>query len=390
MSSEAKVFQTVPRVLSGLNAVSELGEEARRLGGKRIAVITDPGVVKAGVHEAAMESLKKARLKYFLFQDVEPDPPIEIVSESAAFVRENKANLIVGLGGGSSIDVAKATAVQVTNPDPIETYAGINFVPKPGLPTVFVPTTAGTGSEATWVSVLSDTKNKVKIAVLSDYMYAETAILDPTLTLGLPPQVTASTGLDALIHAIESYTGRLATPVTESFALSAIQMIAKYLRKAYADGSDIEARTVMLTASYMAGVAFTNSQCAAAHAGSMSIGGGFHIPHGIATALMLPAVMKFNCIAAPEKFARIARIFGEPVEGLSPIEAAERSVKTVRRLITDLGIKMGLENYGVPKSALPGLAKKAASFGRLWVNNPRSATLEEVKQLFVDSFAEQE
>jgi alcohol dehydrogenase len=388
MTTRIATFQTVPRVISGLNAIRSLGEEVKRLGGKRIAIITDPGVVKAGVHEPAIESLKKARIRHSVFEGVEPDPRIEIVSESTAFAKESQANLIIGLGGGSSIDVAKATAVMMTNPGPIEAYAGIDFVPKPGVPTVFVPTTAGTGSEATWVSVLSDVKNKIKIAVLSDYMYANAAILDPALTVGLPPEVTASTGLDALIHAIESYTGKLATPVTEALAISAIELVANCLRKAYADGSDIEARTGMLNASYMAGVAFSNSQCAAAHAGSMSIGGGFHIPHGIATALMLPAVMKFNCIANPEKFSRIARIFGEPVGGLSSMEAAERSVKAVRLLIRDLGITMGLENHGVPKSALPGLAKKAAGFGRLWDNNPRSATLEEVEQLFIDSFTD--
>ncbi len=390
MTTETTIFRTVPRVLSGLDAIRNLGEEARASGGKRIAVITDPGVVKAGVHEPAVESLKKARLKHFIFQGVEPDPPVKVVSDCTAFVKENNANLIVGLGGGSSIDVAKATALMVTNPGSIQDYAGIDIVPKPGLPTILIPTTAGTGSEGTRVLVLSDTKNKVKIAVLSDHMLARVAILDPGLTLGLPPDVTASTGLDALIHAIESYTGRLSTLVTESLAISAIELVARYLRKAYADGTDIEARSGMLTASYMAGVAFTNSQCAAAHAGSMSIGGSFPIPHGIATALMLPAVMKFNCIAAPEKFSQIAQIFGESVDGLSPMEAAERSVKAVHRLITDLGIKMGLENYGVPRSALTDLAKKAAGMARLWVNNPRSATLEEVEQLFIDSYTDQE
>jgi alcohol dehydrogenase class IV len=389
MTTETTIFRTVPRVLSGLDAIRNLGEEARGSGGKRIAVITDPGVVKAGVHEPAIESLKKARLKHCIFQGVEPDPPVKVVSDCTAFVKENNVNLIVGLGGGSSIDVAKATALMVTNPGSIQDYAGIDIVPKPGLPTILIPTTVGTGSEGTRVLVLSDTKNEVKIAVLSDHMLARVAILDPGLTLGLPPDVTASTGLDALIHAIESYTGRLSTLVTESLAISAIELVARYLRKAYADGTDIEARSGMLTASYMAGVAFTNSQCAAAHAGSMSIGGSFHIPHGIATALMLPAVMKFNCIAAPEKFSRIAQIFGESVDGLSPMEAAERSVKAVHRLITDLGIKMGLENYGVPRSVLPDLAKKAAGMARLWVNNPRSATLEEVEKLFIDSFTDQ-
>jgi len=390
MSEEATIFRTVPRVLSGFNALQNLGEEVRRLKGKRVAVITDPGIIEVGLHEPVTQSLKKARIKHFIFQDVEPDPPMEIVADCTEFLKENKADLIVGLGGGSSIDVAKAAAIMGTNSGSIGDYIGIDMVPKAGLPTIFIPTTAGTGSEATRVLVLSDVKNKVKIAVLSDFTLANTAILDPALTLDLPPDITASTGLDALIHAIESYTGRLATLVTESLALSAIKLSARYLRRAYADGADIEARTGMLTASYLAGVAFTNSQCAAAHAGSMSIGGSFHIPHGIATALMLPAVMKFNCIVTPEKFSQIARIFGEPLEGLSSMEAAERSVKAMRRLITDLGIKLGLENYGILESALPDLAKNAAGMARLWINNPRSATLDQVEELFRDSYTGKE
>jgi len=387
MLSNIKVFQTVPRIVYGVGSVNQVGEEAKRLGAKKVAVVTDPGLVDAGIDQPVMESLKAANLDTVLFQGVEAEPPIEIVTECTNFVQDNGADMIVGLGGGSAMDVAKATAVMCTNPGPIKAYTGMNLVPGPGLPTILIPTTAGTGSEVTSISALSDTEAKVKIGVVSDYMFAKLAVLDPQLTVQLPPQITASTGLDALIHAIESYVGKQATVITEPLALSAIQLIAKYLRRAYANGSDLEARDGMLTASLVAGLAFANTQTGAAHACGMSLGGRFHVPHGIATSLLLPAVMKFNCIVAPEKFADIALAFGEFIEGLSPMEAAGKAIDAVVRLIDDLGFQMGLENYGVKASDIPALAAGAMPAARLWNNNPRKATQQQVEAIFRESFS---
>ena len=381
------VFQTVPRIVFGTNCINDLGGEIRRIGASRVAVITDSGIVDAGIDRIVTAALKKEKLEVFLYQDVEPDPRIEIANSAAAFVREHKADVIVGLGGGSAMDIAKAAAIICTNPDPIQTYGGVNLVPKPGLPLVLIPTTAGTGSEVTSISVLSDTENKVKIGVVSDYMFARCAFLDPALTVKLPPQVTASTGLDALVHAMESYIGKKASFITEPLAFAAIVMVAKYLRRAYADGSDIEARSGMLRGSLLAGLAFANTQTGAAHACSHALGGFFHLPHGIATALMLPAVMKFNSIAVPEKFSNIAKAFGEKIEGLSPMEASERAVNAVVRLINDVGFQLGLENYGVAKSDIPALAEASIlPAARLWNNNPRTGTQEQVEQLFRYSF----
>lgn len=387
MLSNIKVFQTVPRIIYGVGSVEQVGEEAKRLGAKKVAVVTDPGLIDAGIDQPVMESLKAANLETVLFQGVEPEPRIEVVTESTNFVQDSKADMIVGLGGGSALDVAKATAVMCTNPGPIKAYTGVNLVPKPGLPTILIPTTAGTGSEVTSIAALSDTEAKVKIGVVSDYMFAKLAVLDPLLTVQLPPEITASTGLDALIHAIESYVGKQATLITEPLALSAIQLIAKYLRRAYANGSDMEARDGMLTASLIAGLAFANTQTGAAHACGMSLGGRFHIPHGIATSLMLPAVMKFNRIVAPEKFADIALAFGEVIDGLAPMEAAEKAVDAVVRLIDDLGFQMGLENYGVKESDIAALAGGAMPAARLWNNNPRKATQQQVEAIFRESFS---
>lgn len=284
------------------------------------------------------------------------------------------------------MDISKAAAMMVSNAEPINQYAGMNLVPNPGLPTILIPTTAGTGSEVTSISVLSDTANHVKIGVVSDHMFARTVLLDPELTVGLPPHVTAFTGLDALIHAIESYTGRLASFLTEPLALEAIRLIAANLRIAYADGSNLAARTGMLRASLLAGMAFANTQTAGAHACALSLGGKFPIPHGIATSLMLPSVMKFNSIAAPEKFSRIAEIFGESTEGLGVMDSAELAIKAVVRLINDTGFTLGLENYKVTREDIPDLAKGAMNAVRLWNNNPRRADEAQVCRIFEDAF----
>ncbi len=382
------MFQTVPKIIFGCGAVRQLGDVAKTLGASRVAVVTDPGIVQAGIHEPVMEVLHSAELHPALFADVEPDPKIEIVDQCLAFLREHGSDLVVGLGGGSSLDISKAAAVMTANDGPVNQYAGMNLVPKPGLPTLLIPTTAGTGSEVTSISVLSDTVNKVKIGVVSDYMFASAVLLDPELTLGLPPHITASTGLDALIHAIESYTGKRATFLTEPLAMAAIQRIARHLRTAYADGSNLEARIGMLEGSLLAGMAFANTQTAGAHACALSLGGKFHLAHGVATSLMLPAVMRFNCIAAPEKFKHIAVAFGENVEGLSPIDSARKAIDAVVGLIRDVGFRLGLENYGVSRADIPNLAKGAMVAVRLWGNNPRSVNEEQVQGIFADSFIE--
>lgn len=386
MPVEKTLFACVPRIFFGQGVIEELGPEIRRLGGKRVLVVTDPGIQSAGLDDQVTDQLKKSRLKFEVFNGVEADPPITNAEDAAAAAKEMKANLIIGLGGGSSIDTAKAAAVLMTNPGPIRDYAGMDMVPKPGAPTVFIPTTAGTGSEATCVSVLSDTENGIKIGVFSQLMYASAAFCDPTLTLTLPPRATAHTGLDALSHAVESYTGKSISLLNQPLALEAIDLIAQYLRRAYADGSDIEARTGMLKASLLAGMAFTTTQCAAAHSLSMSLGGVHHLDHGLATILFLPAVMEYNMIACPEKFAAIAELFGQPLEGMTPVEQALSGIEAVVELITDLDVELGLENHGVSRDDIDKVAQGSHNAARLWVNNPRTASLEQVKAIMEAAF----
>lgn len=383
---DTRSFKTAGKIIFGVGAVEGAGDELKAMGVKKVCVATDPGIEKAGILDILRRSIEKSGLSAAYFTEVEAEPNAEIVGKAVEVARSEGCDAMVGLGGGSSMDIAKATAVVLACGGRIEDYFGVNVVPKPILPVMLIPTTAGTGSEVTSIAVLSDTVNKTKKGVVSDYMYAKVALLDPMLTVGLPPKVTASTGLDALIHAIESYTGVQSSFITETLAIEAIRLIAGNLRQAYANGDNLEARTAMMKGSLLAGMAFSNTQTAAAHAAALALGGIYHLPHGVATTLFLPAVMEFNMLACPEKFARIAEAFGEDTYGLSPMEAAELSVKAVKRLVADVGFEMGLRNYGVKEDELPMMAKNAMGAKRLLDNNPRKITEEQMEEIFRRSY----
>lgn len=373
-----KSFETVRRITFGCGSLENLGNEIKRVNGSKVLVVTDPGLKSAGVLDAVMAVLDKAKLNTTVFADVEPDPRVEVALAAAAAARAFGPDVIVGLGGGSSLDISKIASVLCTNEGPIEKYFGMELVPRPGVPLILIPTTAGTGSEMTSICVLSDTKNKVKKGIVSEHMFARTALLDPQLTLALPPRVTAMTGMDALVHAIESYVGVRASVFTDTLNLQAIRLVAANLRLAYANGANLAARENMLHASCLAGMAFSNTQNGLDHALALAIGGKFHLPHGLLTAFILPWVMEFNLIAAPKKFIQIAKAFGETPKRLSEIEAARLSVKAVRALLDDVGISYRLSSYGVPREEFPALAKATVGAVRLISNNPRSVTEQDV------------
>jgi alcohol dehydrogenase len=373
-----KSFETVRRITFGCGSLENLGAEIKRLDGSRVLVVTDPGLKSAGVLDPVAAALDKARLDYSVFAEVEPDPRVEVALAAAGAAKAYGPDVIVGLGGGSSLDISKVASVMLTNEGPIEKYFGMELVPKPGVPLVLIPTTAGTGSEMTSICVLSDTQNKVKKGIVSGHMFARTALLDPQLTLALPPRVTAMTGMDALVHAIESFVGVRASVFTDTLNLQAIRLVAANLRLAYANGANLAARENMLHASCLAGMAFSNTQNGLDHALALAIGGKFHLPHGLLTAFILPWVMEFNLIAAPKKFIEIAKAFGERTKRLSEIDAARLSVKAVKGLLDDVGISCKLSSYGVPREEFPALAKAAVGAVRLISNNPRSVTETDV------------
>jgi alcohol dehydrogenase len=376
-----KSFETVRRITFGCGSLENLGNEIKRVNGSKALVVTDPGLKSAGVVDAVAAALDKTKLNYSVFAEVEPDPRVEVALASVAAAKAYGPDVIVGLGGGSSLDISKITSVLLTNEGPIEKYFGMELVPRPGVPLILIPTTAGTGSEMTSICVLSDTKNKVKKGIVSEHMFARVALLDPKLTLALPPRVTAMTGMDALVHAIESFVGVRASVFTDTLNLQAIRLVAANLRQAFAQGQNLAVRENMLHASCLAGMAFSNTQNGLDHALALAIGGKFHLPHGLLTAFILPWVMEYNLIATPGKYTRIAEAFGERTKHLPEIQAARLSVKAVKDLLDDVGICYKLSSYGVPREEFPALAKATVGAARLISNNPRTVTEADVIRL---------
>ena len=380
------LFRTTKRILFGVGAVEKIGAEAQLLKGKKVLVITDSGVIQAGLLEGVEKSLQAANIPFALFDGVEPDPRIEVVEKSVEKAKKEGIDLIIGLGGGSSLDIAKVTSIMITNSGKIDGFFGIDLVPNPGIPVILVPTTAGTGSEVTPIAILSDTKEKLKKGIVSPTLFPEVAIVDPKLTIGLPPSVTAFTGMDALTHAIEAYASINATDLTDLFALRAMDLCSKNLRMAYAHGENLAARSNMMEGSLLAGIAFANAGVGAVHAFAYPLGGEFHLAHGLTNTLMLPYIMRYNILGCPHKFAQMAKAFGEKVEGLSELDGAETAVKFVERLSDDIRVPRRLRDVGVPENAIPRLAEAAMKVTRLLANNPRKIALEDAVAIYNSAY----
>jgi len=380
--SRITLFRTIPRIVMGPGAINQLADEVRALKAKKVLIVTDPGLIKSGLVDKAQTVLERAGIQYAVFGDVEADPRYEIVADCVEKIRSEGADLIIGFGGGSPIDIAKVSAVMATNEGPISEYFGIDLVPQPGLSTLIIPTTAGTGSEVTPIAILSDHTEKLKKGIVSQYLFPSVALLDPELTLGLPAHVTAATGMDALIHAIESFTSKNATSISDMLASQAMVLIADNIRTAYADGSNLAARSNMLEGSLLAGMAFCNAGVTAVHAFAYPIGAEFHIPHGVANSIMLTPVMEFNKLGSLDRFAEIAEYLGENTDGLSTREAANAAVEAMRTLAADLKIPDHLSEFGIKEKDIPELAAGVMKVTRLLANNPRLLTQQDAEEIY--------
>jgi alcohol dehydrogenase class IV len=378
----AQVFSTTPRIVMGPGAIKTIGDEVKKRGIAKVLIVTDKGVIGAGLTGPVETSLTEAGIAYAIFDGVEPDPRYEIVADCVAMVEKEKAELLIGLGGGSPIDITKTTAIMVTNEGPISEYFGIDLIPNPGLPTIMVPTTAGTGSEVTPIAILSDEGEKLKKGVVSPHMYPSMGILDAELTIGLPPHVTAATGMDALIHAVEAYTSINATGLTDMFNIRAIEIIYNNLRIAYAKGDNIEARSAMMEGALLAGIGFANAGVTAVHAFAYPIGAEFHIPHGVANTLMLPHVIRYNVLGNLPKFAGLAKPFGIPTEGLDDLQIVDRVIAAIDRLADDIRVPRHLADFGVKEKDVPMLAEGVMKVTRLLANNPRTLNYEDAKAIY--------
>ncbi|MEN6479779.1 MAG: iron-containing alcohol dehydrogenase [Anaerolineales bacterium] len=379
MFMEVTRFRTAPVVYFGPGAVSKLEGELHQLHAERVALITDPGVERAGLVQRVIAGLNS---QVAVFADVVPEPPVALVDQAVAFIREQRAQAVIGLGGGSSMDTAKMAALMTGNSGTAADYWGVDRVPNPGLPVIAIPTTAGTSSELSPAAVFIDPESRAKKGVNTNLLLARVAILDPELTLGLPPNLTAATGLDALTHAIESYTSPRASLLTDGHAERGIQLIGQHLRRAVCRGDDLEARTGMLAGCFFAGLGLAEVNVGAVHGLAQALGGLFPIGHGLANALLLPYVMAANRIACREKYARVAELLGEATEGLSLDEASERSIEAVRRLTAEVGIPQRLRELNVPRNLLDDVAQSAIETQqRVMTNNPRLINLDEAKAL---------
>ncbi len=375
-------FTGAKKIVFGNGSFAGLAEHLTELKVGRPLVVLDGNLAGAGFGGKVAALMEKAKIGFVLYDKTLPEPPIELADEGAKIAVRKKCDGVVGIGGGSAMDLAKAIAVLAANKGKAENYLGLNKVPGPGLPKIMVPTTAGTGSEVTFTAVFIRKKLKKKEGMNSPYLYPELALLDPELTLTLPPHPTAVTGIDALCHAIESYTSINASPMSELLSLEAICLISDNLRTAVHDGANIEAREAMLLGSLYAGLGLANAGVTAVHSLSYPLGGKYGISHGLANTIMLPRVMAFNLSGALEKFVDIAEIMGEIVDDLPLREAAYLSVEAVEALIEDCGVFTTLAELNIPEEDFPELAKTAMTVARPLANNPCRMTPEEMVEIY--------
>ena len=376
------LFRTTPRIVMGPGALNQLADEVNYLKAKKVLIVTDKGLIAAGVIEKAKVVLQQASIQHAIFDGVEADPRYEIVADCVKAIHRENVDLVIGIGGGSPIDIAKVAAVMATNQGAITEYFGIDLIPESGLNTIIIPTTAGTGSEVTPIVILSDEAEKLKKGIVSPYLFPKVAILDSTLTLELPPQVTAATGMDSLIHAVEAFTSKNAYWMTDMLAREAVRLIMGNIRTAFANGSDLDARTHMLEGSLLAGMAFANAGVTAVHAFAYPIGAEFHIPHGVANSIMLAPVMEFNMLGNINKFAELAVLLGENTHGMNRREMAMAAVKAMRTLSQDLQIPSNLAQFGIKDSDIPMLAEGVMKVTRLLANNPRILTKTDAEKIY--------
>lgn len=367
--------------LIGRGAVREIGKEAKILLGRRALVVASQGGVGEAQAGEAAAILQTEGIVATLFCEAVPNPTVDVVTRGVARYREENCDMIVAIGGGSAIDSAKVIGIVANNGGTVRDYEGVNRSTRPMPPFIAVATTAGTGSEVTQYAVISDEADHSKFVIEDWHMTPNVSVNDPELMLSMPPQLTAATGMDALSHAVEAYVSKNASPVTDAKAYKAVELIAASLRKAVADGDDIDAREDMCYASFLAGTAFNNAGLGLLHALSHPVGGMYNLPHGLINAMLLPAVVKFNMDLSLDKYASLAVAMGVGKPWHSELENCDSLLRALRLLCRDLDLPDGLSALGVKQSDFPVLAKEAMeeAIGR---TNPRAYSEEQVLEVY--------
>jgi alcohol dehydrogenase class IV len=363
--------------------VKKIGNELAAMGLKKVLIVTDPGVLKAKLHENLVSSLNEENIEYGIFSEVEPNPRDTTCEKAAEMAKEMNIDAVIGIGGGSSLDTAKCVGFLLTNPGRVKDYNGKNKVKNEPVPIIAIPTTAGTGSEVTANAAITDAEQHIKMSVRSPKIIPQLAILDPELLKTLPQHIAAFSSMDALIHAVESFLSRKSTTITDFFNLKAIELLSKYIRPFYAEPSNTEAAGNMLLGSMFAGLGISNTGTGNAHALGRALGGEYDMAHGLACSVVFPYVMKYNAMARPEKFVEIAKAMNLQIEGLTVKEIGQQVVQEMFDLLNELNIPAKLSELNVTKESFAGMAKVAINNV---APNPRKTTEEDLIRLLEEAY----
>jgi len=382
--STAKSFTiTQPtQIHFGAGQINSLPEIIRQTGGEKPLLVLDPGLIAADQDGSIRAPLENCGINFVVYDHIDPEPGLRLADEGTKIARNNDCDCVIGVGGGSAMDVAKAISILLTNGGHAVDYLGVGKIEKAGVPKIMVPTSAGTGAEVTFTAVFINEETGSKGGMNGDPLYPDVAVLDPELTLSLPPQVTTTTGIDALTHALEAYTSIQAHPVSEMYSIRAISLIADNIRAAYADGRNLDARSNMLLGSLLGGKALAIAGVGLVHAMAYPLGGMFGIAHGLANAVLLPYVTAYNLIGNLEKYALLSELLGQDVNGLSLRDAAEVTVDELHLLNQDLCIPGNLRVLEITEDKLPEMAEIALTVARPVENNPRQPSKDDIIAIY--------
>jgi alcohol dehydrogenase len=381
MTKKSYGYFMPPVSLMGVGCLEDIADYIKPMGFKKALIVSDKVLVQIQLTKKLTDVLDKIGVSYVIFDGAQPNPTVTNVNDGLKLLQDNKCDFVISFGGGSPHDCAKGIAIVAANGGKIEDYEGLNKSAKPQMPLIAVNTTSGTASQMTRFCIITDESRHVKMAIVDWHTTAVIAVDDAELMVAMPPALTAATGMDALTHAVEAYVSTIATPVTDCAALKAIELISGYLRRAVANGNDMEAREMMTYAEYLAGIAFNNASLGYVHAMAHQLGGFYDLPHGVCNAILLPAVEDYNAKVVPERFVDIAKAMGKDVTGLSSADAAAAALTAIRELSADIGIPAGLKDLkGFKESDIPTLAANALK-DVCGLSNPKQATQEEIEAI---------
>ncbi len=384
MSNNYRELFQPAHTLIGMGCINEIPRYIDALNANKALIVSDTGLVKVGTVKKVTDVLDNAGKPYEIFDEVVPNPTTAVVKAASETLQKGKCDYVIGIGGGSPLDVAKAVGILAVNGGEIRSYEGVNKTNKPGLPLIAINTTAGTGSEVTRDYVITDEEKKIKMLMVDSNCLAYLAIDDPQLMLDMPPHLTAATGMDAITHAIEAYVCKSSFPYSDGLALEAVRLASKSLKRAVQEGNNVDARTDMCWAEYMAGLAFSNSGLGLVHAMAHQLGGFYNMPHGVANAILLPYVMEFNSLVCKERFVQIAKVLGIKTHNMTADQSSNAAIEYIKELSYELNIpplsSLGFNPCDVITLSLNALDDTCLS------DNPRTPSLVDVQNIYMNAF----